>query len=227
MNRPWHIWTGFAVCLGVVLAALAWLSRTAVRLDRAEREARRQAVVEERVQLALWRMDSALAPVIAQENARPYFMYSAFYPAERPYSRMYAGSRDGEVLVASPLLTPPSPYVMVHFQCDPDMRWSSPQVPVGQDRELAARKHLTPERIDAASRRLAAVRADVSPDVLLARLPLESSPAAAGEWLITPSGKVAGKQGRNVMELNARMQQQLSNVSQIAAQTPLLPPSAD
>ncbi len=53
------------------------------RLDQAEAKARRQAAVEENVRLALWRMDSALAPLVAQESARPYFAYSSFLPVDR------------------------------------------------------------------------------------------------------------------------------------------------
>ena len=56
--------------LAVVLGAMGWVSLTALRLDRSEVEARRQAALEENVRLALWRMDSALGDLIAQENAR-------------------------------------------------------------------------------------------------------------------------------------------------------------
>ena len=42
MTRPWHIWTAFALCFAVVLVAVAWLSVTVVRLERAEVEASRQ-----------------------------------------------------------------------------------------------------------------------------------------------------------------------------------------
>ena len=42
-----------------------------LRLDAAEAESRRRAQLEENVRLALWRMDSALAPLLATEHARP------------------------------------------------------------------------------------------------------------------------------------------------------------
>ena len=114
MMRPWHTWTLFGLCLAVVLAAMGWISWTVVKLDRAECEARRQAAVEEEVRLALWRMDSALAPLIARESARPYFVYTPFYPADRAYTRMFAQIQSGEVLVPSPLLTQTSPHVLLH-----------------------------------------------------------------------------------------------------------------
>ncbi len=66
-------WLGpsFALLLAVVLLAMALLSRLAFNLDAAEASARQQAALDERVRLALWRMDSALAPRLAWENARP------------------------------------------------------------------------------------------------------------------------------------------------------------
>ena len=68
MRRNWPLWFAFSLCLGVVLAAMAWISVTAMRLDEAETRARRQAALEENVRLALWRIDSALSPILAQEK---------------------------------------------------------------------------------------------------------------------------------------------------------------
>ncbi len=64
MNRPWKIWLAFGLCAAVLLAAMGWISGTALRLDRAQLQAAQRAEIEERVRLALWRMDSALAPII-------------------------------------------------------------------------------------------------------------------------------------------------------------------
>jgi len=80
MHRPWLIWLPFVACLAVVLSAMGWVSLEAWRLDRAEVEARRLAALEENVQLALWRMDSLLAPVVAQESARPAAAYTGSLP---------------------------------------------------------------------------------------------------------------------------------------------------
>ena len=129
MNRPWHIGTVFGLCLAVVLGAVGWLTVTVVRLNRAEALARQQAAIEENVRLALWRADSALAPLVARESGWPYFVYSSFYPAERPYSRTFSEARRGEALVPSPLLTPAWPQVLLHFQIDPDGAYSSPEIP--------------------------------------------------------------------------------------------------
>lgn len=143
MKRPLHIWLGFAICLGVVLAAMGWISNSVLRLDAAESENHRHAILEENVRLALWRMDSALAPLIAQESARTYFAYRPFYPAERAYNRMFAELDFGEVLMPSDLLNRASPLVLLHFQFDPEGKLTSPQVPTGNELDLAEGAQIT------------------------------------------------------------------------------------
>ena len=84
MFRPWQIWLAFGVCLAVVIAAVGWMSVRALEADNAEAAATRQAALESNAQLALWRMDSAMAPLVAQESARPYFTYESFYTVGHP-----------------------------------------------------------------------------------------------------------------------------------------------
>lgn len=66
-----YLWLAFGSCLVVVLAAMAWVSETALELHQAEAAARNNAALEENVRLALWRMDSILAPLVTQENMFP------------------------------------------------------------------------------------------------------------------------------------------------------------
>jgi len=155
MKRPALTWLIFGLCLTVVFAAMGWITRLAIRLDRAEAEASLHAALQENIRLALWRMDSALAPLIAQENARPYFHYSSFYPAERAYGRMFTAVVPGEVLLPSPLLTAPVPGVLLHFQSGPAGGLSSPQVPVGEFRRIAERTGADRSALSVASERLA------------------------------------------------------------------------
>ena len=79
-----------------------------------------------------------MAPLMAEESARPYFTYSPLYPAERAFTSMFAEIEKGDVLVPSPLLTFSSP-------ADP------PPFPVwaGRPPQLAAgprRQHARPGR---------------------------------------------------------------------------------
>lgn len=175
--RPWHTWLVFSLCLAVVLAAMGWMTHVVVRLDRTEYAAILQAAVEERIRLALWRMDSALAPLIAQESTRPYFAYTSFCPTERAYTRMFNVAQPGEILVASPLLDNVAAQVLVHFQIDPDGTFSSPQVPTGPMRELAESRYTSRDRIDMYAARLAELQQLVDRGKLIAALePLTTQP---------------------------------------------------
>jgi signal transduction histidine kinase len=111
MKRPWQIATLFFLCLAVTAPAMAWLSLKALELDEAESLARRQAALEESVSLALWRMDTLLMPLLAQEAARPP---AAFQP--RAVTRdSFAESADDR-----------PEHVRIHFQAGPGERWTSP-----------------------------------------------------------------------------------------------------
>lgn len=68
MKRLRYIWAAFGLCLAVVLVAMAWISFTALRLERVEAQANRRAAVGERIRLALWRMESALTPLVTRES---------------------------------------------------------------------------------------------------------------------------------------------------------------
>ena len=128
MARSWRLWAVFALCLAVLLAGVGAISAAAVRLDRSEAAARRQAAVEEDVRLALWRLDSAVAPLLARESARPYFVYAALYAPERVYTRAPAELSLAEVLVPSPLLTRLPERVLLHFQVGPALRFTLGQI---------------------------------------------------------------------------------------------------
>ena len=72
------------------------------------RAAEAEAEKEQRVSLALWRMDTELAPIMAEEVIRPA---SAFRPA------------------ASTAVEPP-PFVLLQFEAQPNGAWWSPQIPL-------------------------------------------------------------------------------------------------
>ena len=180
MNRPLHIWLIFGLCLVVLLAAMGWVSFTAVRLDRAQQEAGQQAEVEEKIRLALWRMDSALAAVVIEESARPYYVYEPFHATDRAYTKGYSSIKRGDVVVPSPLLTYLPTNVLVHFQFGADGRLTSPQVPSGNERDLAEVGYTTAQKISAAAARLAELQ-----KVLNAPAGPEAARTAAG-WSLWP-----------------------------------------
>ena len=66
---PRRAWAAYATCLAIAAAGLAALTHRTLEADRTEAAARQEAAVEENVRLALWRIDSALAAVVARETA--------------------------------------------------------------------------------------------------------------------------------------------------------------
>ncbi len=206
MFRRILLWTVFAACLAVVLAAMGWISLAAVRLERAEAEARRQTLVEERTRLALWRMDSSLAPLLARESARSAAAYQAFLPAGSP-PPSGKGSPKATFWTPSPLLTDPPPEVLLYFEIGPDGAVTSPQVPAGRFRELLARSRIDPERIARAAKLLDQWRAVADRGRLLALLPRQPVAAEAVAILNNPAGP---QQTFNNRPPDSGVQQQLA-----------------
>lgn len=196
MRRSWLVWTAFSLCAAVLAAAMGWTSREVLRLDRAEAEARRQALLEENVRLALWRMDTMLAPLLAREGARPYFSYRTLVPVDLANGRVYNRTEDGgktsgapakrpwlmpgaddwgglpaEMLVPSPLLQEGPPHVLVHFQFEPDGQLTSPQVPAGAVYKLAVPEHVGADTVVRAQERLEEVAALTDRARLIGLLP--------------------------------------------------------
>lgn len=180
-KHPGWIWLAFGLCVTLAALAMTRVGAMALELERAESRIRRQAALDEDLQLALWRMDSALAPLIAEEGMRPYFTYSSFYPAERAYTHMLEAVNKGDVLVASPLLTYTSPRILLHFQFGPDGRLNSPQVPEGNMRALAESRFLPHERLDTAARQLARLRGLVSKPAMDLCCSTEPTPSIASK----------------------------------------------
>ncbi len=129
MNRRRRAWLIFAAMLGLALVAVAGLSRMILRLDAEGAAARRQAVVEENVRLALWRMDAALSLLVARESLRPYFEFRPFVAIKRPWVDMFDPIGPDESFLASPLLIARSEHVLLHFQMEADGSATSPEAP--------------------------------------------------------------------------------------------------
>ncbi len=106
MKRPWQVWLLFAACVLAAFSGMAWLTQQALRADQRRQAAEAEAELEQRVSLALWRMDTELAPIIAAEVIRPPTEY-------RPV---------GSVVTELP------PYVLLQFEARSKSTWLSPQV---------------------------------------------------------------------------------------------------
>lgn len=129
MKSPLRIWLLYIACLAIAIPALAWLSWQAIALDKAREHdrqetelARREAELQERTSSALWRLDSLLSPLIAQEAARPYYLYRSFLepiPVSVQAGEQQVQEQVAERLAPSPLLISPSQLVLLNFQVTP------------------------------------------------------------------------------------------------------------
>ncbi|MBL7134727.1 MAG: sensor histidine kinase, partial [Phycisphaerae bacterium] len=170
MKHTRYIWPAFAAGLAVVLAAMAWLSLEVLRLGRVEARLDRQEAAAEKVRLALWRMDSALMPLLTRESARRWSDYAA-YRRVMPYDLDHQKARTlDRLLLPSPLLGYRSPFILLHFQLEADGKLTSPQVPVGAERELAEKSDVAPEKIQAAAKQFDELKAILKYETLLAAL---------------------------------------------------------
>ncbi len=166
MRRTLPIWLALAACIALAGGALAWLSVTAVRLERAEARGRAGALVEERVRLALWRMDGRLARLLAQESTRAVDAWAPFYVPARAFD---AEGRPATARIASPLLFGTAEGVRLHFtfRGAGSGPLGSPQVPQGAQRTLAAAAGVTRERLEEAGALLAELEARLDRRALL------------------------------------------------------------
>jgi len=185
MKRPWQIWSLYALGLAVVIPALAWLTVKALELDQAESVARQQAEQEENVSRALWRLDALLTPLLAQEAARPDFVYQPLYNSTTQLAK------GGATKAISPLLIEPPDFVLLHFELHPDGRMTSPQVPVGTDRQWAMENGAVSAQIGDAAERLAQLQGQLSHEKLVAELPDESLPEVLVASNLPPLGNNA------------------------------------
>ncbi len=238
MNRPWTTWTLFGLCAALVLAAMGWVSLTALQLEREQTLAGQRAEVEERVRLALWRMDSALASLMIEESARPADAYGPIAPQSAPglqqsespqpgpqQATAFAASQGG--YVRPPLFGFDSSNILLHFQLTLDQRLTSPQVPEPGQAATAQAKTDATARLAAFSALLRAPAVEELPaPTSLASLRSQPRPQpqeieSNGKVILRESGSLATlqrrvpPQGQNLLAQNfainndARQMQQL------------------
>jgi signal transduction histidine kinase len=177
MKRPWQVWLALFACGALVASAMAWLTLHALRADRERTTARAEADLEQRVSLALWRMDTKLAPLIAEESARPHFYYEPAITVEAPRSK---GGPDVEQ-VASPLMIAPNSGVLLNFNANADGTWTSPQAPAPAWTALACSNGMTIDQIDNNRKRLDELSSYVSFDSLLSQMPVQPLPQVTAQ----------------------------------------------
>ncbi|MCB1097266.1 MAG: HAMP domain-containing histidine kinase [Verrucomicrobiae bacterium] len=149
--RPSTVWTVFAVCIAVLLAAMAWVTAHTLRLEHERRAADEERELQERVRLALWRMDSTAGALVIAENARPANHFRDFHPADQAYTNTYQILQKGSVILPSPLLSDIPDHTKLYCQLNTEGTLTSPQVPSGNSRDLAEQNYVTQEEINDAA----------------------------------------------------------------------------
>jgi signal transduction histidine kinase len=171
MKRPWQVWLAFTLCSALVAAAMGWLTVHALRVDRERGEARAEAELEQRVSLALWRMDTKLAPLIAEEVARPPAFYDSFITINPG-----AGKGIAPEQVPSPLLNGAPSNVLLNFDASADGKWKSPQAPPAELVGLANAFGCSTPTIESNRERLAKLSQKIDVAALVAQLPAQPLP---------------------------------------------------
>jgi signal transduction histidine kinase len=119
---------GWLIIATLVLGGLGWATAAALQLEHDQRLQSAEAEQAALLRLALWRLDSRVAPLLAREDSRPYSHYSAVFAVPLAFSRAGKTYPPGTVLEPSPLLTSEVPeWMVLHFQAS-QVGWQSPQV---------------------------------------------------------------------------------------------------
>lgn len=175
MKRPWHVWLAFALCGIILAAAMGWLTIHALRVDRDRSLAQAKATLEQNVSLALWRMDTKLAPLIAEEATRPHELYESFITVSAPATKSGLASD----LVPSPLLTKaPENVVLNFYACPSTGDWSSPQAPPAEQLSLACDNGLATADAEENRAKLNKLAGIVDVSSLVAKLPMQPLPSS-------------------------------------------------
>ena len=219
-------WLWFVGTALVLVAILVWLSMAIVGLDRDEVHSRQVALAEQKMRLALWRMDSWLSPRLARETMRPVGEYKAFAPAPEAWTRGFNKIAPDEVLVPSPLLASRSELFLLHFELRADGTVSSPQVPTGNERDVAEAEGRAGMSFEPAARRLEALRERLKFSGLSAHLVSAESQLQMLGCNLVPND-VGPREQQQIVDFDNRQMAYQANIGQLrlnqAAPSP--PPS--
>jgi len=163
LRRHRAVWVGALIVAAVATIAGLWIVTAEVRrLEQRQAATLREVAEAEVVRLALWRMDSWMTPRLAREAARSIGEYSAFYSPGGTVNRMLQSVPEGEVLSPSPLLLSTPDWIPIYFEADASGALTSPQIPVGNLRDLAEGQYLNEQAIERRKESLDRVRRLIS-----------------------------------------------------------------
>ena len=133
-SRLWYV---FGVGALALVAAMVWVSAAMLELETAETNAKADAEYQERLRLALYRLDYKFSRMLAREADRDPTQYAPFFYQQGQWRASDLKKlRKNQVIARSPLLADKPEFVRLHFQVDAAGRFTSPQVLTGQWVEL-------------------------------------------------------------------------------------------
>ncbi|MFO0902282.1 MAG: HAMP domain-containing sensor histidine kinase [Pirellulales bacterium] len=214
MMRPQIIWAGFAAFVLLAGAGLGWLTHQTIEVDRAQTLAREQVERDERLRLALWRIDAWLMPLLVAEASRPADDFAPW--RDVPGGKETGGRRQRS---ASPLLAQPSPYVLIYFDWTEEGLLASPQTPTDDDLQRFPPLDEARPRIEAARRSLASLQQMTTFDLLWSQLP-EAAVEPSPTLVVQESNRIATNNASQVVESLPQQRQALPQEAQQAAIPP-------
>lgn len=120
-----------AFAAAVVFGSLSLMTQRILRMEEREWQAQAEAGHQESLRLALWRMDSSIAPILAFESARPPKVYAPIFTETTTVNVTATGNREtAEAEFLSPLLINRSEIFKLYFQIFAASGLQSPEVPV-------------------------------------------------------------------------------------------------
>lgn len=220
MNRHRRrTWGWFLLNAVVLLGVMAWLTAMLTSLDRDELAARQQAQLQEKLRLSLWRMDSWLSPQLALEAMRPPSDYRAFAPAATAWTAEFDKLPPDQVLMPSPLLGFRSELFRLHFELDRGGALSSPQVPTGNERDVAENSGVAGAVIERAAAELAALQPRLQLHGLDRSLGAAEALLPVVGCVTIPAG-VGADAAKSVQEYGNRQLANVQNQGQLRAPSP-------
>jgi len=69
-SRTWWVWISLGLCAVLVFGAMTWLTRSMLDTERERATAEARADLQEKMRLALWRMDTMGASILLDESQR-------------------------------------------------------------------------------------------------------------------------------------------------------------
>src|SRR5437762_878864 len=119
----------FLAISALVAGGLGWVTWAALDLEHEQLESQHQAEINDKIRLAMWRLDSRVSPLLAREDARPFSHFKALFAPPLALHRNGYACEAGSILEPSPLLSVELPdWILLHFQTDASGHWESPQV---------------------------------------------------------------------------------------------------